>query len=295
MRRKLCILLLTAITCLSLCSMVFQVNVHAEQGESNSAVGFESLGGNWVVGGIYYNNKIVDISDNEKLMAIYDAVFLNFYEDGTFLYMNMYNDRGQYTLQTNGAFFLKTETVFLYEITSKGIVEKEVDNSSKITYIVSLIDKDTLQLGILDPMTGREKAGSDPLIFEREGVESSYISEHKVSLNNSNSRMGASKRNESTAVSPGMRNALQSAKDYLDAMSFSRKGLIEQLEYEGYSSSEAEYAVEHCGADWNKQAYDMAKDYLKMMAFSRSSLIEQLEFEGFTHSQAVYGVDQAYQ
>lgn len=295
MRRKLCILLLTAITCLSLCSMVFQVNVHAEQGESNSAVGFESLGGNWVVGGIYYNNKIVDISDNEKLMAIYDAVFLNFYEDGTFLYMNMYNDRGQYTLQTNGAFFLKTETVFLYEITSKGIVEKEVDNSSKITYIVSLIDKDTLQLGILDPMTGREKAGSDPLIFEREGVESSYISEHKVSLNNSNSRMGASKKNESTAVSPGMRNALQSAKDYLDAMSFSRKGLIEQLEYEGYSSSEAEYAVEHCGADWNKQAYDMAKDYLKMMAFSRSSLIEQLEFEGFTHSQAVYGADQAYQ
>lgn len=294
MRRKLCILLLTAITCLSLCSMVFQVNVHAEQGESNSAVGFESLGGNWVVGGIYYNNKIVDISDNEKLMAIYDAVFLNFYEDGTFLYMNMYNDRGQYTLQTNGAFFLKTETVFLYEITSKGIVEKEVDNSSKITYIVSLIDKDTLQLGILDPMTGREKAGSDPLIFEREGVESSYISEHKVSLNNSNSRMGASKKNESTAVSPGMRNALQSAKDYLDAMSFSRKGLIEQLEYEGYSSSEAEYAVEHCGADWNKQAYDMAKDYLKMMAFSRSSLIEQLEFEGFTHSQAVYGVDKAY-
>ena len=294
MRRKLCILLLTAITCLSLCSMVFQVNVHAEQGESNSAVGFESLGGNWVVGGIYYNNKIVDISDNEQLMAIYDAVFLNFYEDGTFLYMNMYNDRGQYTLQTNGAFFLKTETVFLYEITSKGIVEKEVDNSSKITYIVSLIDKDTLQLGILDPMTGREKAGSDPLIFEREGVESSYISEHKVSLNNSNSRMGASKKNESTAVSPGMRNALQSAKDYLDAMSFSRKGLIEQLEYEGYSSSEAEYAVEHCGADWNKQAYDMAKDYLKMMAFSRSSLIEQLEFEGFTHSQAVYGVDKAY-
>lgn len=295
MRRKLCILLLTAITCLSLCSMVFQVNVHAEQGESYSAVGFESLGGNWVVGGIYYNNKIVDISDNEQLMAIYDAVFLNFYEDGTFLYMNMYNDRGQYTLQTNGTFFLKTETVFLYEITSKGIVEKEVDNSSKITYIVSLIDKDTLQLGILDPMTGREKAGSDPLIFEREGVESSYISEHKVSLNNSNSRMGASKKNESTAVSPGMRNALQSAKDYLDAMSFSRKGLIEQLEYEGYSSSEAEYAVEHCGADWNKQAYDMAKDYLKMMAFSRSSLIEQLEFEGFTHSQAVYGVDQAYQ
>lgn len=227
-------------------------------------------------------------------MAIYDTVFLNFYEDGTFLYMNMYNDRGQYTLQTNGTFFLKTETVFLYDITSKGIVEKEVEDASKITYIVSLLDKDTLQLGVLDPMTGREKAGSDPLIFEREGVESSFISENKVSLNNSSSGTSSSKTDESTDVSPGMRNALQSAKDYLDAIPFSRKGLIEQLEYEGYSRSEAEYAVEHCGADWNKQACDMAKDYLEVMSFSRSSLIEQLEFEGFTHSQAVYGVDQAY-
>lgn len=75
MRKKLCILLLTAITCLGLCATAFQVNAHAEQGESNSAVGFESLGGNRVVGGIYFNNKIVDISDNEQLMAIYDAVF----------------------------------------------------------------------------------------------------------------------------------------------------------------------------------------------------------------------------
>ena len=294
MRKKAAYLLLAAIICLSLCTAAFQVNAHAEQDISSSAVGFESLGGSWVVGGIYYKNRIVDISDNEQLMAIYDAVFLNFYEDGTFLYMNMYNDRGWYTLQTNGTFFLKTETVFLYDITSKGIVEKEIENSSKTTYIVNLLDKDTLQLGILDPMTGKEKAGSEPLIFEREGVESSFISENKVSLNQSNSGTSSGKTGESTAVSHGMRNALQSAKDYLDAMSFSRKGLIEQLEYEGYSSAEAEYAVEHCGADWNEQAYDMARDYLEVMAFSRSSLIEQLEFEGFTHSQAVYGVDRAY-
>lgn len=292
--KKLRILLLTAVACLNLRATASQVNAHAEQDTSSAAVGFESLGGNWVVGGIYYSDRIVDISDNEQLMAIYDTVFLNFYEDGTFLYTNMYNDRGQYTLQTNGTFFLKTETVFLYDITSKGIVEKEVEDASKITYIVNLLDKNTLQLGVLDPMTGREKAGSDPLIFEREGVESSFISENKVSLNKSNSGTSTGKTDESTAVSPGMRNALQSAKDYLDAIPFSRKGLIEQLEYEGYSRSEAVYAVEHCGADWNKQACDMAKDYLEVMSFSRSSLIEQLEFEGFTHSQAVYGVDQAY-
>ena len=102
------------------------------------------------------------------------------------------------------------------------------------------------------------------------------------------------KTKETSIVTSGMRNALQSAKDYLDAMPFSRSGLIDQLEYEGYTYSEAEYAVEHCGADWNKQAYKMAKEYLGAMSFSRSALIDQLEFEGFTHNEAVYGVNQAY-
>lgn len=102
------------------------------------------------------------------------------------------------------------------------------------------------------------------------------------------------KTKETGIVTSGMRNALQSAKDYLDAMPFSRSGLIDQLEYEGYTYSEAEYAVEHCGADWNKQAYKMAKEYLGAMSFSRSALIDQLEFEGFTHNEAVYGVNQAY-
>ena len=38
------------------------------------------------------------------------------------------------------------------------------------------------------------------------------------------------------------------------ASAFSRKGLIEQLEYEGFSNDDATYAVDHCGADWNEQA-----------------------------------------
>ena len=54
---------------------------------------------------------------------------------------------------------------------------------------------------------------------------------------------------ESTEVSVGKRNALSSAKQYLTYMSFSYQGLIEQLEYEGYTSEEAEYAVDNCGAD----------------------------------------------
>ena len=77
-------------------------------------------------------------------------------------------------------------------------------------------------------------------------------------------------------------------------MAFSYSGLIEQLEYEGYSTEDATYAVDHCGADWNDEAAKKAEEYLNTMSFSRSGLIEQLEYEGFTHDQAVYGVNKTY-
>lgn len=90
----------------------------------------------------------------------------------------------------------------------------------------------------------------------------------------------------------GERNALSKARDYLDVMTFSYTGLIDQLEYEGYSYSEAVYGADHCGADWYEQAALKAAEYLDLMAFSRQGLIEQLEYEGFTYEQAVYGVEQ---
>lgn len=92
-------------------------------------------------------------------------------------------------------------------------------------------------------------------------------------------------------LSTSQKNALRSAKEYLDAMSFSYQGLVEQLEYEKYSHDDAVYAVDNCGADWNEQAAKSAKSYLSTSAFSESGLIEQLEYENFTHDQAVYGVD----
>ena len=93
-----------------------------------------------------------------------------------------------------------------------------------------------------------------------------------------------------TGVSAGMTNALSQAKSYLNYSSFSYSGLIEQLEFEGYSHDEAVYGVDNCGADWNEQAAKTAESYVRYSSFSRSELIEQLEYEGFTHEQAEYGV-----
>jgi nucleoside-specific outer membrane channel protein Tsx len=89
----------------------------------------------------------------------------------------------------------------------------------------------------------------------------------------------------------GQKNALQSAKDYLKYQAFSKKGLFDQLKFEGYTNSQATYAVNNVNANWNTQAYKSAKSYLKYQSFSRSGLIDQLIFEGFTRSQATYGVN----
>jgi hypothetical protein len=83
--------------------------------------------------------------------------------------------------------------------------------------------------------------------------------------------------------------AVRKAHDYLDYQAFSLKGLIAQLKYEGFSTSDATYGATHVRANWFKEAAAKAKDYLKFQAFSRSGLISQLEYEGFTPAQAAYG------
>lgn len=88
----------------------------------------------------------------------------------------------------------------------------------------------------------------------------------------------------------GQKNARQAAEHYLSVMNFSASGLAEQLQFEGYSESDAAYAVAKCGADWNEQALGKALTYLATMPFSASGLQQQLTFEGFTADQAQYAV-----
>jgi len=96
---------------------------------------------------------------------------------------------------------------------------------------------------------------------------------------------------DSSSETNSQYQARSMASDYLDTMAFSLTGLIEQLEYEGFSKADATYGAKAIDADWNEQAALAAEAYLDTMAFSRSGLIEQLIFEGFTPAQAKYGVD----
>lgn len=123
--------------------------------------------------------------------------------------------------------------------------------------------------------------------FVAEG--SSPVSEEAVDL--SSSAVESSEDSTVVSASGNQTEALETALNYLSFMAFSREGLIGQLEYEGYTTEDATWAVDNCGADWNEQAIRKAENYVDTMAFSYSGLIDQLEYEGFTTEQATYGVD----
>ena len=94
--------------------------------------------------------------------------------------------------------------------------------------------------------------------------------------------------------------ALQSAESYLSMSGFSKRGLYEQLSSssgEGFTQTEAQYAVDHVHADWNKEAVESARSYLDTSPMSRADLINQLSSsagEGFTYEQALYAVNKVY-
>ena len=91
-------------------------------------------------------------------------------------------------------------------------------------------------------------------------------------------------------VTDSKTQAVKKAASYLRSSSFSRSGLIKQLEYEKFSLEDATHGVDAQNTDWNAQAAKKATSYLKSSSFSRSGLISQLVYEGFTQSQAEYGV-----
>lgn len=98
---------------------------------------------------------------------------------------------------------------------------------------------------------------------------------------------------EVQAATRGEKNALSKAKMYLKIMAFSKKGLVKQLKFDGFSDKEAKYGASKCGANWKKQAAKKAKEYLQIMPFSKQELIRQLKFDGFTDAEAKYGAKKA--
>ena len=90
------------------------------------------------------------------------------------------------------------------------------------------------------------------------------------------------------------RNAISSAKQYLQNQAFSRQGLIDQLDSsygDKYPLSVATAAVNSLHVNWSAEAVLAAKQYLQTQSFSCQGLIQQLSSsfgDKFTLAQAQY-------
>lgn len=270
------------------------------------ADGYDELGGLWEMEAFYYKNQFISIHEDELLEDLYDTTFLAFDEDGTCQYWHSFITDAEYRrYEPDGAsasmFLLDVQGTYFLDLQDEKLVKQEATDSKpqKAKYLVTLLDENTLQFDTFDPISGNAAAASEPMLFvksTKERPENSFdipVDDSSPAHDLPTERPDASAltSNIEDGASTGERNALQTAKDYLSVMAFSYTGLIEQLEYEGYSHSEAVYGADNCGADWFEQAAKSAKQYLEFMSFSRSSLIEQLEYEGFTHEQAIYGAE----
>lgn len=122
-------------------------------------------------------------------------------------------------------------------------------------------------------------------------VSDNLTQSEQVQLTQPHQESEAQVKDDYARLTSGQKNALAKAKSYLSHSAFSRKGLIEQLEYEKFTTEDATFAVDNCEADWNEQALKKACSYLNHSAFSCAGLTEQLEYEGFTAEEAKYGVD----
>lgn len=162
-----------------------------------------------------------------------------------------------------------------------------VENNLKLSLGFLQSDGTNITMIILTPTPYKTESE-----YEKETGESfdRFINDNESTKENNQTET----KKETVSETAGQRNAYQSARSYISVMPFSRTGLIEQLEYEGYSTEDATYAVDKLNTDWNEQAYLSAVQYLDSMSFSESGLIEQLEYEGFTPEQAQYGASKAY-
>jgi len=104
---------------------------------------------------------------------------------------------------------------------------------------------------------------------------------------------------EEESLTRPQKNAVRSAKQYINMTGFSREGLIQQLSSSagnGYELEDATIAVDSLNIDWNEQAVRSAEQYLDMTGFSCDGLIQQLSSSAgskYTVSEATYGAKQA--
>ena len=144
---------------------------------------------------------------------------------------------------------------------------------------------------------GYKQAVADKETAEQEAADATQKAEEDAEAAKQEAEGAAKKADAEEAAKPSMtksqEQAIGSAEDYLNSSHFSKKGLIEQLEYEEFSKKDAKFAVAHIKVNWNKQAAGSAEDYLDSSSLLPLRPGRPIDVRGLHTSQAEYGVAEA--
>ena len=194
-----------------------------------------------------------------------------------------------YTLQNNSTEKIEklvTNANISSEEMKKIYNEKKQDNTNFKTYTIWFFsDKDTALKANNYELGYATSKGGEIIVENKKEIKEAE--EEKERVEQEKLEQEQNQKIENATI--GEKNALDKAKSYLDYTAFSKEGLIEQLEYEGFTNAEAKFGADNCGANWKEQAAKKAKQYMDYSSFSKKGLIDQLEYEGFTSEQAEYG------
>ena len=91
-----------------------------------------------------------------------------------------------------------------------------------------------------------------------------------------------------------LENAIESAEAYSNVFAYSKKELIEQLKYDGFSEDIAECAAKSINANWKENCVRSAHSYLEIISYSKEELIHQLDYVGFTAEEIDYAMNKIY-
>lgn len=227
-------------------------------------------------------------------------------------FMDALKDRDDFMEDTDTSYGIRTlkragRTVYYSEITGNlTLNDDDSDNDTStpskcFIYLLSNNNKTSfISMILIQPNEGLKYDYEnefdnivDNVVVNDKKEEEEQSNTNSTTSSSSSTTTPSTNSNASTpSPTTGEKNALRTAREYLNISAFSYTGLIHQLEYEGYSTEEATYAADNCNANWNEQAAKSAKEYLDISSFSRQGLIDQLIYEGYTQEQAEYGVTQ---
>jgi Host cell surface-exposed lipoprotein/PASTA domain len=167
-----------------------------------------------------------------------------------------------------------------------GIVSQTPDAASEVA------ESSVVTVNVGESAPQKKEREDAAAVAQAAADEAARVEAERVAAEQAASAAASAAAAAAAAGTVSQQNALRSARNYLSFTSFSRTGLIEQLEFEDFSTEDAAWAVDRVTVDWNEQAAKSAKNYLEFTSFSHSGLVEQLIYGGFTPEQAEYGVSE---